>query len=97
MHISLCAILRCHLMHVTYYDHASMKLKQKLTCLNRNDVLFQTIALYDYHNHKLLDRWTGHDRDVTKVKLICTLKHLAQRCFFFLNSTEHEIYPAHKC
>lgn len=27
----------------------------------------KTIALYDYHNHKLLDRWTGHDRDVTKV------------------------------
>ncbi|XP_052790981.1 WD repeat-containing protein 31-like isoform X1 [Mya arenaria] len=27
----------------------------------------KTIVLYDYHNHRLEDRWTGHDREITKV------------------------------
>lgn len=27
----------------------------------------KTVTLYDYNNHRLEDRWTGHERDVTKV------------------------------
>lgn len=28
---------------------------------------FQTAALYDYDNHNLIDRWEGHERELTKV------------------------------
>lgn len=27
----------------------------------------KTVSLYDYHNHRLEDRWTGHEREITKV------------------------------
>ncbi|XP_045196786.2 WD repeat-containing protein 31-like [Mercenaria mercenaria] len=27
----------------------------------------KTVSLYDYHNHRLEDRWTGHAREITKV------------------------------
>lgn len=27
----------------------------------------KSVALYDYHNHRLEDKWTGHERDITKV------------------------------
>ncbi|XP_060569231.1 WD repeat-containing protein 31-like [Ruditapes philippinarum] len=27
----------------------------------------KTVSLYDYHNHRLEDRWTGHSREITKV------------------------------
>ncbi|KAL4219655.1 hypothetical protein ACF0H5_022227 [Mactra antiquata] len=27
----------------------------------------KSVALYDYNNHRLEDRWTGHEREITKV------------------------------
>lgn len=27
----------------------------------------KSVVLYDYHNHRIEDRWTGHDREITKV------------------------------
>ncbi|XP_060084220.1 WD repeat-containing protein 31-like isoform X2 [Ylistrum balloti] len=27
----------------------------------------RSVALYDYHNHRLEEKWTGHEREVTKV------------------------------
>lgn len=27
----------------------------------------QSVALYDYQNHRLEEKWTGHDREITKV------------------------------
>ncbi|XP_062571062.1 SID1 transmembrane family member 2-like [Saccostrea cucullata] len=61
-------IVACRVAKTPVHDDAVVHLSpvQPGLCLSCSKD--KTVALYDYENHNLIDRWTGHERELTKIR-----------------------------